>query len=83
MSITGFALKFRAGELDVRTVSPTLNAAKVNAIALYGRAIPLGGWSDEMIEREWEWLVAKNDCRLVEVVIIEADKLHKVSVGAQ
>jgi hypothetical protein len=83
MSITGFAIKFRAGELDVRTVSPTPRAAKVNALALYGNRTPTDGWSDAVIDRTWEVFAAVNECRLVEVVIIEADKVIKVNEAAQ
>lgn len=48
----GYAVKTPAGEIDVRTVSPTIRAAQVNGLHLAGFLI-LNDHTDEVISRAW------------------------------
>lgn len=68
----GFAMKTHAaGVIDVRTVSPTQRAAKVNALALYSGHTPTEGWSDAVIEREWLVFAGAMRCFIIAVSISE------------
>lgn len=67
----GFAYIDETGEINIKTVSPTERAAKVNAIVVLGYGIvPRESWGDEDINRAFE-RISRGKGRIGPVAITE------------
>jgi hypothetical protein len=66
----GYAIK-QHGEIDVRTVSPTERAAKVNWLVVDRNMLITNSARDDQIERAWEHLHKEGFAECVRVKIEE------------
>ena len=64
----GYAIK-QYGEIDVRTVSPTERAAKVNWLVVDRKMLVTNSARDDQIERAWEHLSKEAFAECVRVKI--------------
>lgn len=69
-SVTGFAYRTPEGNIDVRTVGPTMRSAEVNAIMLYIGVMAGNHMSDSRIQLT----AARLDGTFVNVNITEAEE---------
>ncbi|MBX3490848.1 hypothetical protein [Parvibaculum sp.] len=67
---SGYAVKTAGGEIDVRTVSPTIRAAKVNGIVLIGFAV-LRDHNNEYVDTLWERVAYESGATIVAVEVRE------------
>jgi hypothetical protein len=78
MSVTGFAVSLD-GEILIRTVSDTEQAAQVNGLAMCFSIMPEQHWPTEYIEALWLDMVGRVDVgHSVQVVpvVVEIAKCH-------
>ncbi len=75
MKAEGFAIAV-GDVIEVRTVSPTERAAKINWLVV-ARAVPVGDdWSNEVIEKVWKHYTTETDIQCIAVTIAaKEDKL--------
>jgi hypothetical protein len=72
----GWAVCDADGTLNMRTVSDTQRAAKVNWLFASENMFVSRGMTDERIERMWEDLSAKTGAKVVRVNITAMDAAH-------